>query len=280
MPNTVLVTGGAGFIGSHLCEKLVNRGYLVISLDNYSTGSKDNHVAGVEYREGDTRNIADLVPESPTLIFHLGEYARVEQSYDNIETILDSNVEGTKAVLEFVRQKGSKLVYAGSSTKHTARDGSPYAYTKATNTEEVVRYGERYDITYAITYFYNVYGPRERSDLATGTVIGIFAENQKRGQKLSVRAPGTQKRHFTHVEDIVDGLVLVGEKGYGDGYDLGADKAYSILEVAHLFGGDIEMIEARAGDRDSHGITDSRAREELGWETHHELPAYISAVRK
>jgi UDP-glucose 4-epimerase len=152
----VLVTGGAGFIGSHLCERLFRDGYRVISLDDYSIGLEDNHVDGVEYRVGHTKDIEALVAEDIDLLYHLGEYSRVEQSFDDIERVLDSNVIGTKAVLEFWRKQKCKLIYAGSSTKFAdaglGRDQSPYAWTKASNTELVSNYAEWFSLDYAITY--------------------------------------------------------------------------------------------------------------------------------
>jgi len=280
----VLVTGGAGFVGSHLCERLAADGHQVISLDNYFTGTPENHVEGVEYRTGHTKDIAKHIPETPDLVFHLGEYARVEQSFWEVNRVLDYNLRGTAAVLEFVRDRGAKIVYAGSSTKFAdggiGKDQSPYAWTKATNTNLVQRYGDWYDIPYAITYFYNVYGPRERGDLETGTLVGIFRDKVKRGEKLSVRLPGTQRRNFTHVNDIVDGLVQVGEKGEGDEYGLGHPESYSIMEVAEMFGGEIDMLEERPGNRMSSGIDVHRASLELGWEPKHNLPDFIKDLEK
>jgi UDP-glucose 4-epimerase len=279
-----VVTGGAGFVGSHLCERLVKEGYKVISLDNYFTGTKDNHVAGVDYRTGHTKDIAEHITETPDIIFHLGEYARVEQSFADIELVLDSNVVGTLAVLEYVRKCGAKLVYAGSSTKFAdggiGKDQSPYAWTKATNTNLVQRYGDWYGINYAITYFYNVYGPRERGDLETGTLIGIFLKKNLAGEKLSVRKPGTQKRNFTHVYDIVEGLFKVGQKGEGDEYGLGNPKSYSIIEVAQLFGGEVEMLEERPGNRMTSEVDIKRASLELGWSPKYQLEDYINQVKK
>jgi len=278
----VLVTGGAGFIGSHLCERLITSGARVISLDNYSTGSKDNHIAGVEYITGHTSEISNLVKETPTLIYHLGEYPRVEQSFADIETVLASNVVGTKAVLEYARKHGSKLVYAGSSTKFAdggiGRFQSPYAWTKATNTELVCNYGEWFKLPYAITYFYNVYGPRERGDTNSGTLIGIFAEQKQAGKNLTVRLPGTQKRNFTHVFDIVEGLYLVGQKGQGDEYGLGHPDSYSVLEVSKMFGGDIEYLEERPGNRQQSSVDVRRTELELGWKPKYNLPDYIQGL--
>ncbi|PIR84901.1 ADP-L-glycero-D-manno-heptose-6-epimerase [Candidatus Kaiserbacteria bacterium CG10_big_fil_rev_8_21_14_0_10_47_16] len=280
---TILVTGGAGFIGSHLCERLVQDGHTVISLDNYFTGSTDNHVAGVDYREGHTKDIEKHISETPDLVYHLGEYPRVEQSFDDIDVVLESNVVGTKAVLEFCRTRTCKLVYAGSSTKFAdagiGRDQSPYAWTKASNTEIVRNYGEWFNLSYAITYFYNVYGPRERGDTKSGTVIGIFAERTESNVPLQVRLPGTQKRNFTHVYDIVEGIVAVGERGEGDEYGIGHPDSYSILEVAEMFGGKIEMIPERAGNRQSSSIDVRRTELELGWKPKYSLPEYIETLK-
>jgi UDP-glucose 4-epimerase len=278
----ILVTGGAGFVGSHLCEKLAGEGCNVISLDNYSTGSRKNHLEGVDYREGETKNIAALIPETPDVVYHLGEYPRVEQSFEDIETVLASNIEGTKAVIEFCRKKKCKLVYAGSSTKFSdggiGRDQSPYAWTKATNTELIRNYGEWFELPYAIAYFYNVYGPRERGDQRSGTLIGIFKEQYDEKRPLTVRTPGTQRRNFTHVVDIVDGLVLIGERGAGDEYGLGHSDSYSVLEVAEMFGGNMEMLPERAGNRMNSSVDINRARLELGWAPKQNLPEYIASL--
>lgn len=282
MAKTILVTGGAGFVGSHLCERLHKEGHRVISLDNYFTGTPENHVQGVEYRTGHTKDIAALVPETPDLVFHLGEYARTEKSFEDIELVWDLNKSGTFAVLEFCRRRECKIVYAGSSTKFAdggeGRDQSPYAWMKATNTELVKNYAEWFDLEYAITYFYNVYGPREMAG-PYGTLIRIFTELYRNGQPLTVTSPGTQTRNFTHVFDIVDGLLLVSEKGQGDGYGIGADTAYSVLDVAEMFGGEMLMMPERKGNRMAGGVENTKTKE-LGWVQQHNLPQYIEQVKQ
>jgi len=282
MAKTILVTGGAGFIGSNLCRRLQEEGHRVFSLDNYSTGSEANHHQGVTYLKGDTHEIDTYVTFVPDLVYHLGEYPRVEQSFDDVATVLEYNVRGTHAVLEFCRRHQTKLIYAGSSTKFAdggiGRDQSPYAWTKASNTELVRNYGEWFGLPYAITYFYNVYGPGERGDVRSGTVIGIFKALHDARQKLTVRLPGTQKRSFTHVDDIVDGLLLVGERGEGDEYGLGHEDAYSILEVAEMFGDEVKMLPDRPGNRSSSNADTRRAKLELGWHTKRNLPDYIKSL--
>ncbi|HEY4520132.1 MAG TPA: NAD-dependent epimerase/dehydratase family protein [Candidatus Paceibacterota bacterium] len=278
----ILVTGGAGFIGSHLCRRLLEDGHRVISLDNYFTGSKDNHVSGVEYREGHTKNIATLVKESPDVIYHLGEYARVEESLKEPDIVWDLNSVGTFAVLEFWRKLKCKLIYAGSSTKFgdggLARVATPYAWTKAANTELVKNYGAWYALPYAVTYFYNVYGEGERAG-KYGTVVEIFRQKYVKKEPLTVVSPGTQKRNFTHVDDIMDGLVLVGEKGLGDEFGLGDEREYSILELAKLFHTDITMLPVRAGNRTGSSIDTSKARA-LGWSPKKRIETYISEITK
>lgn len=278
MPQTILVTGGAGFIGSHLCKQLVTGGHRVISLDNYFTGSRENHVAGVDYREGHTKDIEKFVPETPDLLYHLGEYSRVEKSMEEPDVVWDLNKVGTFGVVEFCRKHTScKLVYAGSSTKFgdggLGRDQSPYAWTKATNTELVRNYGVWYGIPHAIAYFYNVYGPGERAGMY-GTVIEIFKQKRRSGEPLTVNAPGTQTRNFTHVNDIVRGLVRVGEAGEGDDYGIGDEQAYSILEVAKLFGGEVLIRPSPPGNRMQSTIDTSRVRA-LGWTPKEKLADYI-----
>lgn len=276
---TIVVTGGAGFIGSHLCERLVADGHRVISLDNYFTGSRDNHVRGVEYREGHTKDIARHIPETPDRIYHLGEYARVEQSVLEPDLVHDLNTLGTRGVVDFWRHHRSKLVYAGSSTKFgddgAARFTSPYAMTKAENSELVKATGEREGLPYAIVYFYNVYGERERSGVY-GTVIEQFKRMYVSGAPCSVVSPGTQERNFTHVEDIVQGLMVVGERGAGDEYGLGNETAYSIATVAELFGfGDrVVMFPPRPGNRMASGLDTTKARA-LGWSARRALLEYI-----
>jgi len=273
----ILVTGGAGFIGSHLCARLVKEGHEVISLDNYFTGSRENHVPGVDYREGHTKDIEKHIPETPDLVYHLGEYSRVEQSLLEPETVYDLNVLGTKGVLDFWRKRGCKLVYAGSSTKFgdggLTRSTTPYASTKAANSESVKEIGDDNGLPYAITYFYNVYGPGERSDMY-GTVIEMFKQMYLRGTPIAVVAPGTQERNFTHVGDIVDGLILVGDEGQSDEYGVGNDKSFTILEVARMFGGEIVMLPERIGNRMQSSL-DTTKISALGWKAKRTLEGYI-----
>ncbi len=281
----IVVTGGASFIDSHLCERLAKDGHTVISLDNYFTGSRENHVPGVEYREGHTKDIEKHIPETPDLIYHLGEYSRVAVALEEPEIVWDLNTLGTLGVLEFCRKKKIKLVYAGSSTKFAdtradgiaGRDLSPYTWAKASNTELVKNYGAWYGLPYAIVYFFNVYGPRELSG-KYGTVIEIFRQQYLRGEPLTMRLPGTQKRNYTHVADTVEGLVLVGEKGEGDEHGIASHKSYTTREVAELFGTEITELPARSTSRPSTPVDTTRLQA-LGWKEKHSLEEYVNEFK-
>jgi len=284
MSKKILVTGGAGFVGSHLCERLAqDQNNQVVSLDNYFTGSEANHLPGVTYIRGSTAQIDELIDFTPDYIYHLGEYSRVEQSFDDIEKVWEYNKQGIFAVLQFCRKTGAKLIYAGSSTKFgdggLGRSQSPYAWTKASNTELVENYGVWFNIPYAIVYFYNVYGKREIAKGKYATLIALFTEKMKANETLTIVSPGTQKRNFTHVDDIVDGLIMVGENGYGDEFGIGSPESFTILEVAELFGGKIEMLPERKGNRMTADVVTDKTQA-LGWSPKRRLADYIAHLKE
>jgi len=278
---TILVTGGAGHVGSHVIELLVaGTSHRVISLDNYFTGLESNHVAGAEYRRGHTKEIETLVPETPDIVYHLGEYARIATSFEDVRSVYDMNVLGTFAVAEFCRTRGvGKLVYAASSTKFAVegegRHQNPYSFTKATNVDLIIDYGRWYAAPYAICYFYNGFGPRERGEGKYATLIAKFQNQYLRGEPLTVVAPGTQKRAFTYVKDLAKGIILAGDKGSGDGYALGRTESYTILQIAQAFGVPATLVEGYPGRVESSNDP-TKARQELGWEPTVNIMDYIA----
>lgn len=280
MKKIILVTGGAGHVGSHIIEQLVtDPNNQVISLDNYFTGKKENHIKGASYRKGHTKDIAELVPEQPDVIYHLGEYARVAPSFDDAVEVFDMNIIGTLAIVEFCRtRKVGKLVYAASSTKFAiegnGRHQNPYSFSKAMNVDLINNYGKWYNLPYAICYFYNAFGPRENGVGKYATLIAKFEQAYLHHKELTVVKPGTQKRNFTYVKDLAKGIIMVGEKGIGDGYALNNIKAFSVLEIAKAFGGSIKYVEGYPGRSES-GDSPTKAREELGWETTVDILDYI-----
>jgi UDP-glucose 4-epimerase len=283
----ILVTGGAGFIGSNLCERLVSDGHDVTSLDNYFTGRKENHIDRVKYFEGHTKNIASLFPtEKFDLIYHLGEYSRVRHALNEPEVVYDLNTHGTFHVLEFWKKLNSdghicKLIYAGSSTKFAdGVDGislSPYTAAKYANTLQVQNYAKWYNLPFAITYFYNVYGPRELGN-EYGTIVEIFKQNYLNNKPHQINAPGTQGRNFTHVYDTVEALVLIGLKGEGDEHGIAADEYVTLLELATLYGGDIIMHEQTKSSRNQSQIKNDKIKA-LGWQQKNKLKDYVSSIK-
>ena len=280
----VLITGGAGFIGSNLCRRLSeNKENEIWSFDNYSTGDTKNHIKGVTYIKGHTQDIENKINFKPDITFHLGEYSRVEQSFEDLNSVWTSNKNGTFSVLNFCLKNKSKLVYAGSSTKFgdggLGRSQSPYGWTKASNTELIRNFGHWFGLDYAITYFYNAYGYNEIKTGKYATLIGIFSECMRRNRPLTVVKPGTQKRNFTHINDIVSGLEKIGKLGHGDNFGIGNEQAYSVIEVAKMFGGEIEFIPERPGNRMTAEVITDKTRA-LGWSPTVDLPSFINKLKK
>lgn len=282
-----LVTGGAGFVGANLI-RVMTRAYpydKIISLDNYFTGKAKNHIKhkNVRYIKGDTRNIFRLWQENklpkPNAVFHLGEYSRVVQSFDEFDKCWNFNMNGTKEVVKFASFHKAKLVYAASSSKFGNKGEdenlSPYSWMKAKNVELIKNYANWYDgFEYVITYFYNVYGHGQIKTGRYSTVIGIFEDQYEKGEPLTVVKPGTQKRDFTHIDDIIEGILVCYEKGNGDGYELGFGRARKIIDVARMFKTKIKLIPARKGER-VEGQADYSKVKELGWKPRVDLEDYI-----
>jgi UDP-glucose 4-epimerase len=279
----ILVTGGAGFVGSNLVKKLNELGHDVSVLDNFFSGDENRKTNGVKYFKGHTRDIGEIFKnEKFDLIYHLGEYSRVEKSFeDPIGLVWDLNIAGTFSVLEFWKKTGAKLVYSGSSTKFAhSSDGeagstmSPYAWSKASNTELVKNYAKWFGLKYAITYFYNVYGEGEISEGPYSTIVGIFTKQYEKNLPFTVVKPGEQKRNFTHIDDIVDALVLVGEKGEGDEYGIGSAESFSVRDLAEMFKQKIIWMPERKGNRMSADVLTEKTKS-LGWVQKRNLKNFI-----
>ena len=234
----VLVTGGVGFIGTNLCERLLREHHDVYSIDNYSIGTEENHVEGVEYFNEDINNIHKLNIKVD-LCFHLAGLSRIQPSFKNPLETFKSNTDGTQNVLEFCRKNNIKVVYAGSSSRHHNPYQSPYALYKYLGEEICKMYKETYKMKVEIARFYNVYGPNEVLYGDWAAVIGIWRKQIKEKLPITIVGDGNQRRDFTHVYDIVDGLVRISNSkiSHKDAWELGSGKNYSINEVAKIFYG-------------------------------------------
>tara|TARA_B100000035_G_scaffold70904_1_gene58273 strand:+ start:14615 stop:15487 length:873 start_codon:yes stop_codon:yes gene_type:complete len=282
--NKVIVTGGAGFVGSHLVEKLISRDCDVTVVDNYSSGSVENHIKGAKYISGSCIEINSLLKDESEAdyLFHLGEYSRVEESFEDIDIVMKSNNNSFFEVIKLAKKLNAKLIYSASSTRFSKGNAdeymSPYSFTKLKNAELLKFYSKWFGLKYCITYFYNVFGGREISSGKYSTVIAKFLKLKKESsKKLPIVSPGTQKRNFTHVDDIVNGLLLIARKGNGDGYGIGSDVSHSIIEVAEMLNMDYELLPERPGNRNDSELILSKSKA-LGWEAKNSLKDYLKSM--
>ena len=274
----ILVTGGAGAVGTNLIEELLKEGHKVTSWDNYSAGLEANHIEGCNYLRIDTREAAEAFSPDFDLVYHLGEYSKVVPSFYEIDDAFDYNIEGSFALLEQCRKYQTPIVYAGSSTRlsHPGELHSPYAFFKSTIAKLIQGYGEWYGLKFNICYFYNVYGPKTDTwSNEWQSVVNIFLKQKEVGKPLTITGDGTQRRDFTHVSDIVQGLIKAGKEFHNSEFQLGTGVDYSILELADMFDSEVEFIPARPGDRPK-GLADiNQSREILGYEPKYNLKDYI-----
>ena len=255
----IVVTGGVGFIGSNLIELFLKKtNYSIISLDNYSHGSKKNEIkdSKVKYLNEETKNISKILnkyKKQIEVIFHFGEYARIHQSFDNYSECLSSNINGTSEVLQFCLKNKIKIIYSATSAslgnKGKDQNLSPYAFTKANNLKMITQLNEWFGLKFEILYFYNVYGKKQISTGDMATVIGIFEEYYKKKKPLPIVRPGYQSRKFTHILDTVNGCYIAWQKNKNQHYSLANNKSYRIVDVAKLFGSKIRYIRPRLGER-------------------------------
>ena len=286
-----LVTGGAGFIGTNLIKRLLSDGWEVVSLDNYSTGFKTNHLDGVQYIEVDISDhlrrhkgfgLETYQIEKPDVIFHLAALARIQPSFDKPSETFRTNVVGTQNILEYSRKNGNiPVVYAGSSSSHGDIYANPYTFTKYQGEELTKMYNKIYDTPTAICRFYNVYGPHQLESGTYATVIGIFEKLHREGKPLTVTGTGEQRRDFTHIDDIVDGIIkcsLSIETVAGEIFELGRGENHSINELADMFGAEKEYIPARDGEYDITLANYSKANQVLGWQPKLDLEDYIRMI--
>jgi len=260
----ILITGGAGFVGTNLIKLILKKTkYKIVSIDNYTSGKKINHIANprVKYLKGSTSNISKLIknPKQIKTIFHFGEFARIYQSFLKMNECIDSNSIGSNAVFNFCLKNNIKLVYSATSAslgnKGKDKNLSPYAFTKAKNLELLENLKKWFNFKYEVIYFYNVYGPNQICKGKMSTVIGIFEDHYKKNKSLPVVMPGTQTRRFTHIKDTVEVCYVAWKKNLCRHYSITSKKSYSILEVAKMFKSKIKFLPKRQGERYASALT-------------------------
>jgi UDP-glucose 4-epimerase len=280
-----IVTGGAGFIGSHLVDVLLERGNDITVLDNFSTGRPQNldHVKGkisiIECdisRQGEWQNKFENVD----YVFHLAALADIVPSIENPDSYYQSNINGTFNVLEACRKFGvKKVVYSASSscygipddypTKETAeiRPQYPYALTKYLGEQLVMHWCQIYDLSAVSLRFFNVYGPRSRTSGTYGAVFGVFLAQKLAGKPFTVVGDGTQTRDFTFVSDIVNAIIVASECYVsGEIINIGSDNTYSVNRLVELLGGEVVHIPKRPGEPDCTWADITKAKKLLNWQ--------------
>ena len=282
----ILVTGGAGFIGTNLIKRLIKEGHDVFSLDNYVVGTRSNHVNGCEYMNGDVIDIMELKYQRFELIYHLAALARIQESFNNPDETIRVNTMGTEKVCELARLTGAKLVYAGSSSRWCDPHTSPYATSKFLGEEIIKMYRRTYGLDFEIARFYNVYGPHEIVDGDWAAVIGIWRNQVSNGEPITIVGDGEQRRDFTHVDDIVDGLWRIGMKKlkHEDAWELGTGINYSINDVYQMFrerfGADFITLPDQPGNYRQTLRENDDSLDKLGWKPSDKLKDYIFSLDK
>ena len=278
----ILVTGGAGFIGTNLIKRLLSEGHKVLSIDNYSTGKRENEQNNCKYYDIDINNKSIIDREefqNIDAIFHLAALARIQPSLKKPQKSIETNVNGVLNTLELARKYNIPFIYAGSSSKHHGLWGSPYAWSKYAGEQLCELYSKVYNLNTSICRFYNVYGPHQLETGEYSTVLGIFERQYRNNNPLTITGDGEQRRDFTHVDDIVDGLYrCMGKNFKAEIFELGRGKNFSINEIADLFKSEKKYIPARNGEYPFTLCSDTKAHDLLGWNPVLDLEDYIKKV--
>lgn len=280
----VLITGGAGFIGYALTKKLIERGAQVDVIDNLSIGkeAKDVSLLGANFLGGDIRGMSNIPNKPYDFVFHLAALSRIQPSFEKPELTFSVNVDGTKQVVEYCLKNNSKLIYAGSSSRHHNPMLSPYAMTKHMGEEWVKMFKGIYNLDAEIARFYNVYGPGELVDSHMAAVIGLWRHAISKGEPIIIHGDGEQRRDFTHIDDIIDGLIKIAETGekHEDAWELGTGCNYSINEVAKMFDYDkVKYVDDVKGNyRKTLRLNDDSIKR-LGWKPEDRLRDYIENLK-
>ena len=278
----ILITGGCGFIGSNLADLLIDDGAEVVVIDNLVSGKEENCNDSATYI---FKDIADALTDKETItalqdidvVFHLAAMPRIQPSFKEPLYTLSNKTQGTAIVCEFARQVGAKVVYAGSSTFYGGVYLNPYAFSKWCGEEVCKMYSQIYGLTTSIARFFNVYGPRHLKTGPYSTVVGIFEDQCEEQTPLTITGDGEQRRDFTHVNDICNGLVAMSEGTHkGAVFNLGSGTNYSINELAAMYVGyPTTYIPKRPGEAQETLADTSAIHSQTGWVAHHSLKDYV-----
>jgi UDP-glucose 4-epimerase len=281
-----IVTGGAGFIGSHICQELLSRGHQVIAIDNLASGRLENfeefgNTKNFEFKKVDILDSDRLAPlfKGVDWAFHMAGLADIVPSIEKPELYFDVNVKGTLNVLEAARNSGVKrFAYAASSSSYGIPEKFPtpettpiapqypYALTKYLGEELVLHWSQTYKLSAVSLRLFNVYGPRSRTSGTYGAVFGVFLAQKLNRKPYTVVGDGTQTRDFTFVTDVVDAFILATESELsGEFLNVGSGDTYSVNHLVELLGGDVEYVPKRPGEPNCTFADVSKIERLLGW---------------
>ena len=278
----ILVTGGAGFIGTNLIKKLLLDGHDVASIDNYSTGKEENEIdhKNVIYYDAGI-NDTWYYKMKFDVVFHMAAIARIQPSFEDPEKYIDTNFNGTYKVVQFCAEKNIPLIYAGSSSHHSGKFKNPYTFSKDLGEDIIRLYQEHFNLQSSTARFYNVYGPNQLTEGGYTTLIGRWMNNIENNVQCEIYGDGEKRRDFTHVDDIVDGLIrIMKQQAYGHNFEFGRGKNYSVNEVANMFGIKPIYKEDKPGEAMITLCNDTLAHDLLAWEPKLDLTDYIKKQNK
>jgi len=279
----IIVTGGAGFVGTNLIKRLLKEGHKVFSIDNYSTGKKENKQKDCVYINADINNLehTNKLFSDIDIIFHMAALARVQPSFKKPQETVYTNVNGTLSILNLAKENNAAVIYAGSSSFHHGLYTSTYAWSKHAGEQLCKLYSEIYKLNISICRFYNVYGPHQLEDGEYSTVLGIFEKQYRNNEPLTVTGNGEQRKGFTHIDDIVDGLYkCMGKEFKAEVFELGRGINYSINEVVDMFEAKKKYIPLRDGEYNETFCDYTKALKLLGWKPKINLQDYINKIKK
>jgi UDP-glucose 4-epimerase len=277
----IVVTGGVGFVGTNLVKRLHNEGHKVIVIDDYSTGKVENQIEGVRYLPMNVEQIDYISGEEVDICFHLAGLSRIQPSFETPSEFFRVNTSGTEAVCEWARKWNVKVVYSGSSSQWHDPYQSPYAMYKKLGEDICKMYRKVFGTNIEIARFYNVYGPTEITEGEWAAVIGLWRGQITEGKQITIVGDGEQRRDFTHVNDIVDGLIRIGfgTETHEDAWELGTGFNYSINEVADIFfekfGCEKRYIDNQKGNYKETRRENDDALNRLDWRPKDVLREYI-----
>lgn len=286
-----LVTGGAGFIGSHVVDALIARGDEVVCVDDRSAPQNDQFYwnDAATNIDADIRNLHQSLYDGVDVVFHLAARSRIQPTVNNPSECFSVNVLGTQRVLEMSRLAGVKrVVYSASSSyyghaskppfvEHAPKGcATPYSLSKWQGEEVCDLYTKLYGLSTISLRYFNVYGPREPLKGEYAPVMGLFKRQRAAGLPMTIVGDGRQRRDFTHISDVVTANLLAAEKTEVTGpVNIGTGKNYSINDLAVMIGGDRLYLSERVGETRETLANNFRAREELGWTPRISLEDYL-----